>query len=82
MCCIVDNWVISNKAYILWRSKMELTNEQKSYIISMLFVDNVIENDNLNKMTIKGDYDPIAVSETKESIESNLSIIKVLESQL
>tara|TARA_B110000305_G_C19343114_1_gene590199 strand:- start:782 stop:967 length:186 start_codon:yes stop_codon:yes gene_type:complete len=61
---------------------MELTNEQKSYIISMLFVDNVIENDNLNKMTIKGDYDPIAVSETKESIESNLSIIKVLESQL
>ena len=61
---------------------MKLTSEQKGYILDKLFIDNLIENDNLKKMIKSGDYDQIAINETKETIDKNMSIIKILKSEM
>jgi len=60
---------------------MKLTSEQKGYIIDKLFIDNLIEKENLEKI-IKEDFDQIAINETLETIETNTSIIKILKSQI
>ena len=61
---------------------MNLTNKQKAHICDVLFLENYSINESLKKMILNGDYDSIAVKETKEEIEFNNSILKVLESQL
>ena len=61
---------------------MNLTDKQKAHICDVLFLENYSINESLKKMILKGDYDSIAVKETKEEIEFNNSILKVLESQL
>ena len=61
---------------------MNLSDKQKAHICDVLFLENYSINESLKKMILKGDYDSIAVKETKEEIEFNNSILKVLESQL
>ena len=61
---------------------MNLTDKQKAHICDILFLENYKMNDDLRKMVLNGEYDSIAVKETKEEIEVNNSILKVLESQL
>ena len=61
---------------------MKLTSEQKGYILDKLFIDNLIENDNLKKMIKSGDYDQVAINETEETIDMNMSIIKILKSEM
>jgi hypothetical protein len=61
---------------------MNLSDQQKAHICDVLFLENYSINESLKKMILKGDYDSIAVKETKEEIEFNNSILKVLESQL
>jgi hypothetical protein len=61
---------------------MNLSDQQKAHICDVLFLENYSINESLKKMILKGDYDSIAVQETKEQIEYNNSILKVLESQL
>jgi len=61
---------------------MDLTNKQKAHMCDVLFLENYKMNDDLRKMVLNGEYDSIAVKETKEEIEVNNSILKVLESQL
>lgn len=61
---------------------MNLTDKQKAHICDVLFLENYNMNDGLRKMVLNGEYDSIAVKETKEEIEFNNSILKVLESQL
>jgi hypothetical protein len=61
---------------------MNLTDKQKAHICDVLFLENYNMNDGLRKMVLNGEYDSIAVQETKEQIEYNNSILKVLESQL
>ena len=61
---------------------MNLSDQQKAHICDVLFLENYSINESLKKMILNGDYDSIAVKETKEEIEFNNSILKVLESQL
>jgi len=61
---------------------MNLSDQQKAHICDVLFLENCNMNEGLKKMILNGDYDSIAVQETKEQIEYNNSILKVLESQL
>ena len=61
---------------------MNLSDKQKAHICDVLFLENYSINESLKKMILKGDYDSIAVKETKEEIEFNNSILKVLDSQL
>ncbi len=61
---------------------MDLTNKQKAHICDVLFLENYNMNDGIRKMVLNGEYDSIAIKETKEEIEFNNSILKVLESQL
>ena len=61
---------------------MNLSDQQKAHICDVLFLENCNMNEGLKKMVLNGDYDSIAVQETKEQIKYNNSILKVLESQL
>ena len=54
---------------------MKLTSEQKGYILDKLFIDNLIENDNLKKMIKSGDYDQVAINETEETISITITRI-------
>jgi len=58
---------------------MNLSDQQKSHICDVLFLENYSMNESLKKMVLNGDYDSIAVKETKEEIEFNNSILKILE---
>tara|TARA_X000001382_G_C3010976_1_gene128485 strand:- start:45 stop:230 length:186 start_codon:yes stop_codon:yes gene_type:complete len=61
---------------------MNLTDKQKAHICDVLFLENYNMNDGIRKMVLNGEYDSIAIKETKEEIEFNNSILKVLEAQL